>query len=85
MKIRHLAIPAVFIITSALTASSFAGDASERFSQLDADGDGAISLEEATVDPNVADAWGSIDANQDGKLESAEFSAYEEQSKEAGQ
>jgi Ca2+-binding EF-hand superfamily protein len=72
-------------IASAFVAALFAGGAvaseSEQFTKLDANGDGAISMEEAAVDNKLTEAWSAIDANQDGKVESAEFSAFEEMSK----
>jgi len=78
MKIKRTVITAAFVATSAFATSTIAGEASERFTQLDANGDGAISLEEAAGDPKIANDWATIDANQDGRVESAEFSAYEE-------
>ena len=49
--------------------------------QLDADGNGMISSEEAAADPMLVEEWATIDVNNDGQLERAEFSALEEKSK----
>ncbi|MEJ2609685.1 MAG: EF-hand domain-containing protein [Candidatus Thiodiazotropha sp.] len=53
-----------------------AGDASA-FTKLDTDGDGYISAEESTVDKALYNGWAKIDANADGKVDAAEFSAFE--------
>ena len=60
--------------------SAMAGE-TDRFTKLDADGNGMISSEEAAADPNLGKDWKTADVNQDGQLERAEFSALEEKSK----
>jgi hypothetical protein len=46
------------------------------FEELDANGDGAISKEEAAVDPALAQAFDTLDKDADGKLSPAEYAAY---------
>lgn len=46
------------------------------FKELDANSDGAISKEEAAVDPPLAQAFDTLDKDADGKLSPAEYEAY---------
>ena len=74
------------IVTSALVASfAFAAKAvaaeKDQFTQLDADGNGMISADEAAADPMLRQDWAAADVNKDGQLERAEFSALEEKTK----
>lgn len=46
--------------------------------QLDADGDGQISQQEAQVEAQLADNWDRLDENGDGVLDSDELSQLEE-------
>ena len=43
------------------------------FSTLDANGDGAISQEEANNQASLSAIFGDVDANKDGKLDSREY------------
>lgn len=45
-------------------------------SKLDTNKDGSISKSEARRDKELSKAFGSLDANHDGKLDAAEFAAY---------
>lgn len=47
------------------------------FEQLDMNKDGYVSVIEATGHINLLRKWGKVDANSDGRLEAAEFSAFE--------
>ncbi|WP_368564369.1 hypothetical protein [Pseudoxanthomonas sp. UTMC 1351] len=47
-----------------------------RFEELDANGDNAISKDEAAVDPALAQAFDTLDKDADGKLSPAEYAAY---------
>jgi len=47
------------------------------FSELDADGDGMITQEEATQNPQVADRFDQLDINQDGQIDRAEYARAE--------
>ncbi|WP_454832263.1 hypothetical protein [Pseudoxanthomonas wuyuanensis] len=46
------------------------------FEELDANGDGAISKDEAAVDPVLTQVFGTLDQDADGKLSESEYSAY---------
>ncbi|HEY0860487.1 MAG TPA: EF-hand domain-containing protein [Pseudoxanthomonas sp.] len=46
------------------------------FEELDANGDGAISKDEAAIDPPLAQAFGTLDADADGRLTPTEYAAY---------
>ena len=81
MKITRLIVTTAFFASSAFAAAALAGEA-DHFTKLDADGDGMVSSEEATADPILSKDWAEIDLNQDGQLERAEFSAFEQMSKE---
>lgn len=48
-----------------------------QFSDLDADKDGVISAGEAGTNPGLKDRWDATDANRDGTIDRAEFSAFE--------
>lgn len=80
MKITHLIVTSAFVVSSMFAASVLAGE-SGQFTQLDADGNGMISSEEASVDPKLMQDWDKADVNKDGQLERAEFSALEQKSK----
>jgi Ca2+-binding EF-hand superfamily protein len=74
---------APFIISVASAMVFSAGPAAgaeeyaQTFEQIDADGDGYISVEEARVREGLSENLLVIDENADGKLNSAEFSAFE--------
>lgn len=46
------------------------------FEEMDANGDGAISKDEAAVDPALTQAFETLDKDADGKLSPAEYAAY---------
>jgi len=48
------------------------------FNALDQDGDGSISINEASGRLDLLKKWVDADTNADGKLERSEFSAFEE-------
>lgn len=50
---------------------------SNLFGQLDKDADGSISKVEGARDKGVKTEWSKLDANKDGKLDSAEFAKFE--------
>ncbi len=77
MKIVNLIATSAFVASLAFTANTIAGESAE-FSKLDTDGNGMISSEEAAADPALMQDWTSADANGDGQLERAEFSALEQ-------
>lgn len=55
------------------------------FNELDRDRDGFLSREEAREHETLASEWDSADADRDGKLSEAEFSAFEDNGESAGQ
>jgi Ca2+-binding EF-hand superfamily protein len=73
---------APFIVTVASAIALSAGSAGaeeymQTFEQIDVDGDGYISAEEAEVRTDLSENMKASDENKDGKLNSAEFSAFE--------
>ena len=50
---------------------------SENFNELDQDGDGSISKEEAQAESTLSDNWSELDQNGDGMLDSEEFARLE--------
>jgi hypothetical protein len=80
MKVTDLITTSAFVASFAFAASTLAGE-TDHFAQLDTDGNGMISTEEAAADPKLSQGWAAADANKDGQLERAEFSALEEKSK----
>lgn len=50
---------------------------SDRFAELDKDGDRAISREEAQTESQLADNWSTYDEDGDGTLDMQEFSEFE--------
>lgn len=55
-------------------------ESSDAFKQLDVNGDGYISTEEAAGNSELLNQWANVDKNSDGQIEMSEFSAFEEQS-----
>lgn len=51
------------------------------FSELDQDGDGEISREEARASEELSRAWEQYDADSDDRIDRSEFSAFEEEVK----
>lgn len=58
---------------SASTSTSAGGD----FTKLDADKDGMVSKKEAGKNKDLTAKWETLDTNKDGKLDQAEFAAFE--------
>lgn len=58
-----------------VTGGGAAGSVS--FAQLDANGDGMISQDEAQANPQLSQQFQSIDQNQDGQLDQSEFAQFE--------
>lgn len=46
------------------------------FQELDANGDGSITKDEAAADPALTQAFGTLDQDADGKLTPAEYQGY---------
>ena len=56
---------------------AWAGSGAASFQDLDSNRDGQITLDEAKKSPEVKAKFTQADANKDGKLDAAEFSALE--------
>lgn len=65
------------LIASAVFAGTAIAAEAPKFETLDQDGDGKISAQEAAGYNGLAGAWEQVDANKDGVVDSAEFSAFE--------
>ncbi|MES9992452.1 MAG: hypothetical protein ABW098_10895 [Candidatus Thiodiazotropha sp.] len=63
------------LAASAFSCAVSAGE--DAFMKLDRNADGFISAEESIVDKLLYESWTSADANNDGRIDSAEFSAFE--------
>ncbi|MEW8505907.1 MAG: hypothetical protein AB2598_04335 [Candidatus Thiodiazotropha sp.] len=74
MKKRTLATMMGMISGLALSTALVAGT---DFATLDANQDGSISAEEAAADPELSKNWSSIDKDENGMVDAAEFSAFE--------
>jgi len=62
-----------------LATATWAGDDSMK--KLDSNHDGVISKQEAADNKKLVINWETIDSNKDGKIDHAEFSAFEMQEK----
>lgn len=77
MKIT-MSIVAVVAVLCALMAQPVFADANvETFKQLDVDGNGFISIEEAEAHSELPDAFADGDDNDDGQLDMTEFGKLE--------
>jgi len=77
VKNKYISLSAAALVTGALLQPVYAEEAMSGFKVLDADGNGAISAEEAQTNEAVTASWTSLDVNQDGQIDEAEFSAME--------
>ena len=68
-----IAASSIFLFTGSVGAEEYV----QTFEQIDVDGDGYISVEEAKVRADLSENLQATDKNGDGKLNSAEFSAFE--------
>ncbi|MEW8507357.1 MAG: hypothetical protein AB2598_11675 [Candidatus Thiodiazotropha sp.] len=64
-----------FLAAGAFSGAVAAGE--EAFMKLDRNADGFISAEESIVDKLLYESWTAADTNNDGRIDSAEFSAFE--------
>lgn len=60
----------------ASTATANAQAAPRPFEALDQNADGAISKDEAAVDPPLAQVFGTLDKDADGRLSPEEYAVY---------
>ncbi|MCG9761578.1 MULTISPECIES: EF-hand domain-containing protein [Pseudoalteromonas] len=59
---------------SMVSASALAGD---DFAKLDTDGNGSISVTEASVSASLSEQFADLDVNADGELSKSEYANYE--------
>lgn len=76
MKMRALmAALAALFVGAAVAAGGSSGKAD--MAELDANGDGVISAEEAQAHPTLAERFESLDENSDQTLDQGEFARFE--------
>ena len=73
--IKFIILGALLSVMGVATAEQVPG--SETFKLLDTDGDGSISIVEATGHETLLINWANIDTDEDGMVETSEFSAFE--------
>jgi hypothetical protein len=73
-KIQIVKTATVLLAAGFFTAAVASEDA---FIKLDVNEDGYISAQEAVADEPLHQSWETTDANQDGQIDAAEFSAFE--------
>ena len=79
MKTTTTILAALF--ATALSGAAFAQDGEmPKFADLDANGDGAITEDEAGAAPQVMEQWTALDANGDGQVSEEEFANLKGQS-----
>lgn len=77
MTKKYISLSVATLLAGALLQPVSAGEAKGDFKALDADGDGMISAEEAQANEALTATWETIDVNQDGQIDAAEFSAMD--------
>jgi hypothetical protein len=75
MKTTQYVCTTLFCMVAAVSSGLAA--AGTTFEQLDANGDGQVSATEAGQDSQLTAVWGSVDSDQNGVINRAEFSAFE--------
>ena len=73
--------PLIALISLLAAAAAQAGGAEcnrQQIAAMDADGDGAVSRDEAKSHPWLAGKFDTVDANKDGRLEMEELAAQRE-------
>ena len=66
---------AMALVAAGFFTAAVAGE--DAFIKLDVNEDGYISAQEAVADETLHQRWETTDANQDGQIDAAEFSAFE--------
>ena len=62
-------------LATVILLASGAAAAADAFTELDTDGNGLLSADEASKMPGLIDQWKSLDVNEDGNLDAKEFTA----------
>lgn len=77
MKLYKIVIPAAALILAGQVFTVSAAEEQHAFGNLDANADGFISPKEAQSHETLTEKWATVDVNQDGMIDQAEFSALE--------
>ena len=83
---------AIFMFAAAIAGSAVAAETEEsgmleseaEFISLDADQNGALSQDEASVDEKLTESFATADADQDGEISKAEYILYSGDATAAG-
>ena len=75
MNKRIIALLAASIFASGAVAAGSAENSDKQFKEMDQNGDGKLSKEEANE--SLQQQWSTADTNSDGAIDKSEFSAFE--------
>jgi hypothetical protein len=73
MKYAKLLFPTMLLLASGAVFAATEEHSGMSFSDLDADGDGVVTRDEADASPDLADSFDALDANADGVLDEGEI------------
>ena len=76
IRFSRIAAPALLASLGLLTAGAALAQGKPSFESLDKNGDGKISLNEASTDDALFVAFKKLDTNKDGELTREEFAQY---------
>jgi hypothetical protein len=74
---KYVSLSVATLLAGTLLQPVSAEEGKGDFKSLDADGNGAISAEEAQTNEALSASWETIDVNKDGQIDEAEFSAMD--------
>ncbi len=72
MKYTKILFPMMLLVASGTVFAATAEDVDMSFNQIDTDGDGVVSRDEAEAAPRLAESFDALDANADGVLDESE-------------
>ena len=70
------ALKTTIVLAGVMLGSAVFAQGAPTFESLDKNGDGQISIQEATANDDLFVAFKKLDTNKDGALSKAEFAAY---------
>lgn len=73
MHYAKLLFPAVLLVASGTVFAATGEGTDKSFDEIDANGDGVVTRDEAEVAPGLVDNFDSLDANADGVLDKSEI------------
>ena len=76
IRFSRMTLPALLASLGVMAAGAALGQGKPSFESLDKNGDGKISLNEASSDDALFVAFKSLDTNKDGELTREEFAKY---------